>query len=637
MAEAGVIREFLVSLGWNIKRDDQRQFEDALATTKRAALALTATLAGVVAGVAKVAQSYEQMNYAAQRAQSSVGGMQAYAYAISQMGGNADAARASLQNIGNFLRSSPGAEGFIARLGVQTRDAKGNLRDTSAMMADLSKRFRDMPYYRAKATAGLLGIDENTLQAMIRGLGDFGAEYNRIYRSMGVNQEEAAKAGTWFMRQLRETGAVLQVLRDRVAISLMRGVGGDIARLRKIIEQNADRISHAMDLAAKFVLLLGTALAQLFARGSEILTSVYDWFSRLDGGTKQWIETLGALLLAWRLLSTGIMATPIGRVIALGVAILGLYDDYKVWKAGGVSLIDWEKWKPGFDALEDGIGEVKKTLTDLWPSIKPSIAPLGEFFRTVLVDSLKATGQAIGGIAKAIDDLANKRWGSAWNDIKNMASQGEENLTGVARAGGRVIGTWAGSVSGMNSDRASQAYQFLTSQGIDRDHALGMIGNWQQESGLLDPRRKDKGHFGLMQWEPARRANILKGTGIDVANASFGDSMKAALWELRNGKEASNFRSFLHTVGVNEAAAFFAKNIERSGESAGDPGFDARIAYSHAAGAISNLAIPASPVTYNQTNNIHGARDPHATAAAVGKVTDNAVNSIVRNLKARRT
>lgn len=54
-------------------------------------------------------------------------------------------------------------------------------------------------------------------------------------------------------------------------------------------------------------------------------------------------------------------------------------------------------------------------------------------------------------------------------------------------------------------------------------------------------------------------------------------------------------------------------------------------------GAISNLSIPASPVTYNQTNNIHGARDPHATEAAVGKVTDNAVNSIVRNLKARRT
>ncbi|MCG4261374.1 hypothetical protein K6W36_12440 [Acetobacter senegalensis] len=636
MAEAGVIREFLVSLGWNIKRDDQRQFEDALATTKRAALALTATLAGVVAGVAKVAQSYEQMNYAAQRAQSSVGGMQAYAYAISQMGGNADAARASLQNIGNFLRSSPGAEGFIARLGVQTRDAKGNLRDTSAMMADLSKRFREIPYYRAKATAGLLGIDENTLQAMIRGLGDFGAEYNRIYRSMGVNQQEAAEAGTWFMRQLRETGVVLQVLRDRVAISLMRGVGGDIVRLREIIEQNADRISHAIDLAAKFVLVLGAALVQLFARGSEILTRVYDWFSHLDGGTKQWIETLGALLLAWRLLSTGIMATPIGRVIALGLAILALYDDYKVWKAGGVSLIDWEKWKPGFDALENGIGEVKKALIDLWPSVKPNITPLEEFFRIVLVDSLKATGKAIGGIAKAIDDLANKRWGAAWDDIKGMYYEGKDNVIDVAKAGGNLIGDWAGNLVGMDSQKVAQAYQYLTSQGIDRDHALAMIGNWQQESSL-DPSKKNGSYTGIEQWSPERRANILKGTGIDVANASFGDSMKAALWELRNGNEARNFKTFLSTVGVNDAAAFFNQGIERSADIPGTPGFAKRINYAHGAATLSNLVTPSPPITYNQTNNIHGAKDPHATAAAIGKATDNGVNSIVRNLKARRS
>lgn len=626
MAEAGVIREFLVSLGWNIKRDDQRQFEDALATTKRAALALTATLAGVVAGVAKVAQSYEQMNYAAQRAQSSVGGMQAYAYAISQMGGNADAARASLQNIGNFLRSSPGAEGFIARLGVQTRDAKGNLRDTSAMMADLSKRFRDMPYYRAKATAGLLGIDENTLQAMIRGLGDFGAEYNRIYRSMGVNQEEAAKAGTWFMRQLRETGAVLQVLRDRVAISLMRGVGGDIARLREIIEQNADRISHAMDLAAKFVLLLGTALAQLFARGSEILTSVYDWFSRLDGGTKQWIETIGALLVAWRLLSTGIMATPIGRVIALGVAILGLYDDYKVWKAGGVSLIDWEKWKPGFDALEDALGHVMGIFRTMWPNVEAWTAPLIHFFAHEFVDAFTTLGGVISGISKALDDLVHKRFSDAWQDMKgvygDLQKSGEEGKQaledtakqylprGLRNNNPGNIRQWAGA----GSDGSFAVF------GTPQDGVRAMAQNLRS---YINNHHADTIRRIISRWAPSSDGNntaeyikhVSQRTGIDP-DAQISANDAGSIGKLMDAITRSE------NGGVNpwrEMDYSIARDV------------------TGAAGTVASNASPSPPITINQTNNIHGAKDPHETATAVVTATNGAGNSIVRNLKARRT
>ena len=76
MADGGVIKEFLVGLGWSINRSSQRSFEAALEESKKAALALTASLTGVVAAVAKVAQSYEQLEYASQRAQCTVAGMQ---------------------------------------------------------------------------------------------------------------------------------------------------------------------------------------------------------------------------------------------------------------------------------------------------------------------------------------------------------------------------------------------------------------------------------------------------------------------------------------------------------------------------------------------------------------------------------
>lgn len=637
MADGGVIKEFLVGLGWKIDKSSQRGFEAALEDSKKAALALTATLTGVVAAVSKVAQSYEQLEYAPQRAQSTVAGMQKFAFAISEMGGNADAARGSLQAMGNFLRSTPGGEGFIRRLGVETRDANGAMRDTSSIMTDLSKQFRNMPYWRARATAGMLGIDENTLQAMIRGVGNFGNEYSDIYKKVGVNQDQAAKASTRFMQQLRLLGVAFSALRDKVAVSLMHGIGGDMTRFRNIIVDHADQISKAIETIARFVTILGAALMQLFSRGSDILSGLFDWFTRLDKSTKEWIGTLGALLLAFRLLSSGIMATPLGRILALGAAFLSLYDDYKTWQDGGKSLINWDEWKPGIDAAIDAIQQIKKLLSDLWPDVQPSVNALLNFFKHAFMDSLKATGQAIGWIARAIDDLLHHNFRGVWDDIKSAASQGWDNVKDLGKSAAGVGAAVTASIAGMDAGRVNDAMKYLTSQGIDRDHALAMIGNWQQESNL-GANLGTGSHRGLEQWEPSRQSAILKATGIDVKTAGLADQMRAAMWELKNGPEASHFQRFLQTSGVNEAAGYFAQNIERSGENPGDVGFDNRIAYAHGAASINNINNMAGDQapTVNQNITINGATNPQAVADSVVRVTHGAVNTAYRNFAPRR-
>lgn len=597
MADGGVIKEFLVGLGWKIDKSSQRGFEAALEDSKRAALALTATLTGVVAAVAKVAQSYEQLEYASQRAQSTVAGMQKFAFAISEMGGNADAARGSLQAMGNFLRSTPGGEGFIRRLGVQTRDANGAMRDTSSIMTDLGRQFRNMPYWRARASAGMLGIDENTLQAMIRGVGNFGEKYAAIYKRLGIDQNQAAKASTRFMQQFRLMGAVITAVRDKLAIEL-----------EPVIE-----------------------------RGIDLLYQFEEWVHRLDGSTKGWIAGISAFIVAWRLMNTVIMRSPLGRVIALGVAIAALYDDYKTWQSGGKSLIDWTEWKPGIDAAIDAIHQVKKLLSDLWPDVEPTANALLNFFKHAFMDSLKSTGQAIGWIARAIDDLLHHNFRGVWNDIKGAASQGWDNVRDLGQSAAGVGSAALGSLSGMYAGRVNDAMKYLTSQGIDRDHALAMIGNWQQESNL-GAKLGDGEHRGLEQWEPSRQRAILENTGIDVKTAGLPDQMRAALWELRNGPEAGHFQQFINTSGINEAAGYFAQNIERSGEKPGDDGFDRRIDYAHGAAAISNfggIAGNQAP-TVNQTVTITGATNPQAVADSVVRVTHGAVNTAYRNFAPRR-
>lgn len=597
MAESGVIQEFLVGLGWRINRSSQRSFEAALEESKKAALALTASLTGVVAAVAKVAQSYEQLEYASQRAQSTVAGMQKFAFAISEMGGNADAARGSLQAMGNFLRSTPGGEGFIQRLGVQTRDTNGAMRDTSSIMTDLGRQFRNMPYWRARATAGMLGIDETTLQAMIRGVGNFGEKYAAIYKRLGIDQNQAAKASTRFMQQFRLMGAVITAVRDKLAIEL-----------EPVIE-----------------------------RGIDLLYQFEEWVHKLDGSTKQWIVGIGALAVAWRIMSLGFMQSPLGRVIALGAAIAALYDDYKVWQAGGKSLIDWAEWKPGIDAAIDAIEQVKQMLSDLWPDIEPSANSLLNFFKHAFMDSLKSTGQAIGWIARAIDDLLHHNFRGVWDDIKGAASQGWDNVKDLGQSAAGVGATVTASAVGMDAGRVNDAMKYLTSQGIDHDHALAMIGNWQQESNL-GAKLGDGEHRGLEQWEPSRQAAIRNATGIDVKTAGLADQMRAALWELKNGPESGNFKTFLSTSGINQATGYFAQNIERSGEKPGDDGFDKRIAYAYGASTvnnINNMAGDQAP-TVNQNVTINGATNPQAVADSVVRVTHSAVNTAYRNFAPRR-
>ncbi len=643
---AETIQEFLVALGYKVKQSEEQNFQRSLANAKTAALALGATLTGLVATIAKVAQGYEALYYQSQRVGSSVGNIQAFAYAISQVGGSAAGAVSSLEAVGRFLRTSPGAESFIARLGIQTRDAKGNLRDTTSLLTDLGARFRSMPYYRANAYAGVLGIDERTLQALIRGTGNFSAQLTAMYRAAGISGEQAAKGSVQFMQQLRGLGAALQVLRDKVALSLEHGIGGDIERLRRLLVDNFGRISAVIVEVSQFVIALGEALLRLTGRAAELIGPLIDWFTHLDRGSKAWVETLGALTAAWYLLSRGFLATPLGRVVALGAAILALYDDYKTFKAGGKTLIDWKAWEPGIDAATDAIKTLEKLLGDLWPKVKPYLMPVVTFFTREFKDAFVTTGRVMSDLFRALDDAVNGHWGAAGKDLRQALA--DETASG--REGQAAAGTLLNSESKASGGRfvtpsiaknEASGYSILRGLGLDRTHALGILGNLEQESSL-DPGARNAGHVGLAQWSPERAAAILAQTGIDVRKAGYADQLKALVWEITMGNERGSARQFFKATGLKQAAGHFAMDVERSGEHPGVAGFDNRIANSvnadnrlrFADGAASGGTGGSPHINAPMTTTIHvsGAGNPEQVANSVARKQDWVAASFVRNM-----
>jgi len=114
MSDANVPKEFLVEVGWKSDATQQRRVTDAITSvTKGVTVMATAVAAAGVAlvGIAqRVARSFEALAYAASRVNSSAKNITAFRYAISQLGGTADGAMASLEA---FSRESPGRSGRL--------------------------------------------------------------------------------------------------------------------------------------------------------------------------------------------------------------------------------------------------------------------------------------------------------------------------------------------------------------------------------------------------------------------------------------------------------------------------------------------------------------------------------------------
>ncbi len=356
---AETLKDFLISLGFKVDEAGARKFDAVVAGTTLKAIELgvkvEAASLSVVAFTAKIASGLDDLYWASQRTGATVEGIKQIGYAVSQVGGSVDGARGSLENLARFMRNNPGAEGFLNRLGVQTRDASGNMRDMATIFTGVGQRLSSMPYYRANQYAQMLGLDENTLMAMRRGIGQFSGEYTAMAKAIGYNADVAAVSSNKFMTSLRSFGLMAGMARDKIGSSLADGLAGSLDRLRRQILENFPKIEGAITGTVKGILWAGEMVGRVIYRLIQAASDIRAWWIGLDSDTQKLIQTLGGLLVAWRLLNAAMLASPITWVLALAGALLLLYDDYKTWKEGGKSLIDWKQWEPAIEKAKAAI------------------------------------------------------------------------------------------------------------------------------------------------------------------------------------------------------------------------------------------------------------------------------------------
>ncbi len=422
---AETLKDFLISLGFKVDEAGARKFDAVVAGTTLKAIELgvkvEAAALSVVAFTAKIASGLDDLYWASQRTGATVEGIKQIGYAVSQVGGSVDGARSSLENLARFMRNNPGAEGFLNRLGVQTRDASGNMRDMATIFTGVGQRLSSMPYYRANQYAEMLGLDENTLMAMRRGIGEYMGQYNAMKKAIGFNPDQAAAASNRFMTSLRSLSEAASMARDKIGSNLADGLAGSLDRLRRQILENFPKIEGAITGTVKGILWAGEMVGRVIYRLIQLGQSISDWWGSLDKQSQQLIELIGALTAAWWMLNRAMLASPITWVLGLAAAIALLWEDYKTFREGGKSLIDWEKWKPEVDAALKMVGDLKQTVLDLGKALAKllNIDPKSWSLKWDFSNFITQMGE-FGKMLSMIGDLLNAIKDGRWSDAASI-------------------------------------------------------------------------------------------------------------------------------------------------------------------------------------------------------------------------
>ncbi|HCB4109966.1 TPA: lytic transglycosylase catalytic [Escherichia coli] len=431
---AETIKDFLVSLGFSVDDAGAKKFGSVLAGTTanviKMGLAVEGAALSVVAFTAKIASGLDNLYWASQRTGATVQEIQSIGYAVSQVGGSVDAARSSLESLSRFIRNNPGAEGFLNRLGVQTRDASGNMRDMAAIFTGVGQKLSSMPYYRANQYAQMLGIDENTLMAMRRGVGQFSAQYSEMVKAIGFNADQAALSSNRFMTSLKSLGEMAGMARDKIGSNLADGLAGQIDNLRKKIIENFPKIEVTITKVIKGILWLGEIVGRVAFRIVDGVGDIIEWWGKLDAETKTLIEVIGGLVVAMRILNSTFWMSPIGLITGLIVALGLLWEDYKTWKEGGNSLIDWEKWQPAIDKAKDAITWLRDHLLELKDGVggwQNALEILGTFIAGVWVSKV------LGAFGK-ISGLPVPPWLKGWMAYAAYLYSDRENIGASAKS-----------------------------------------------------------------------------------------------------------------------------------------------------------------------------------------------------------
>jgi Phage tail lysozyme len=344
MADAEVIKSFLVNLGFRQDESSLKKFEGGIeSATKKVVgfgLALEATVAAVVVGVAKFAANLESLYFAASRLGTTKRELKGWDRAAQDVGASAGDLQSALEALAASFRTTPWTTSFFESMGVQIHRNKEGIVDTKSALLDLLKTpgfsamLRDpMQYPIAQSMLQNFGIPESLLNQLRDPA--FLANGPKHVEQLGEGFNKASDDAHTFMNSLRDVQTRVEGLGAKVQDALEVKLQGALTKL------NAWIAAHGDEMADKFV----TAVNRMMDVGlklADVLLRIVGYLAQLDTATSGWSTML--LVLA----GSGVL----GNILKLASGFKEL--------AGGVSLL-------GATLITSGVLDFFKLITGKGP------------------------------------------------------------------------------------------------------------------------------------------------------------------------------------------------------------------------------------------------------------------------------
>lgn len=442
-----VIKEFLVGLGFEVDQASLGKFNDGLkkATLSITAIGAAATAAAgfVVSFVADIANQFDALGDLSNRINTTAEEIMRLGYVATLTGSSVAAANASLEGLNRTAGEAALGIGrgskIFEDLGLKARDSNGKLKNTAVLMSEISTRIKDMERGEQLAVLSKLGIDATMIKALTTDISGLSAEFDALYKAAGVDANKAAEQADEFNDSMDRLKMTFDAIKSAVGLKFMKQIRNGIETLRKFLVENMPKIINAVSPIIEVVLRIAVAFIKIVARIGSAIGAILGFLAKVNDATNGWAGYLLAAAAAWRYLNLAFLATPIGIIISLAVALGLLIDDFLTFLEGGDSLIDWggifEKVMAGARDILDAFVSWFESAAAAIISIFSGVKDWFEKFFAWLFDKFDAVKNFIGTIAGTVAGAAGKVSGAvsnAWRSAQGLVGGANDNRPPLA-------------------------------------------------------------------------------------------------------------------------------------------------------------------------------------------------------------
>lgn len=371
---AETIKEFLVGLGFKVDEAGLAKFSQGIASASLRVTALaaatTAAAGVIVAGVKAIADDFDQLDKLATQFRTTADAIDEFADAAGILGIKEETAVEGLKNLDRaIVDTSMGmgkAKAVFEDLGISVKDANGNLKPTTEVMAELAEKFKDMDKSKQIRIMEKLGLDPALIKVFNADMAALRADMEAIDKAAGVDFGQAMAESKAFMevwramqQEIQKWKLLFKTTMESVSVKLMpkfraqmKSITESMINFRRKVMDNLPKAIEAIMPVINVIMRIAEAFIKITARIVSGAMTIIGWFLKLNQATGGWAGYILAAAAAWKYLNLAFLKTPLGMLLSLAAVVALLIDDFLTFKEGGDSLIDWGS---GFGLVMQGV------------------------------------------------------------------------------------------------------------------------------------------------------------------------------------------------------------------------------------------------------------------------------------------